>query len=236
MPKQLFELARLLPSHASNNQVPVYSSTTKSWGAGNVDLSVIDGGGGNEGDALILTGGVWTPTALDTDVQLSDIDATGHTNGDVAQLVGGTWSSTALNDLFNIGTFTPTLITDGGGADPNLGSTGTIVGRYIQIGKLAVIFYNFTFSGSGVAAGSGIYVVGAIPVTISSSTAFGVARAFDSSASLFYGADVLSFTASSLTMERRQTGASGDQFVANNIPMTWAASDACFGILVAEVA
>ena len=52
-------------------------------------------------------------------------------------------------------TWTPVLTASV--TNPNLGSTGSSVGRYTRINKLVIAQTNFTFGGTGVNAGSGIY-------------------------------------------------------------------------------
>lgn len=65
-------------------------------------------------------------------------------------------------------TYTPTLT--GTVSNPNLGSTGTIVGSFVRIGQFVHGHVLATFAGSGVAVGSGNYVV-SLPVGINSSVA-----------------------------------------------------------------
>jgi hypothetical protein len=52
-------------------------------------------------------------------------------------------------------TWTPFL--SGSTTNPNLGSTGTSVGRYTRINKLVVAVTDFTFGGAGISAGVGFY-------------------------------------------------------------------------------
>ena len=52
-------------------------------------------------------------------------------------------------------TWTPFL--SGSTTNPNLGSTGSSVGRYTRINKLVVAVTNFTFGGTGINAGAGFY-------------------------------------------------------------------------------
>ena len=49
--------------------------------------------------------------------------------------------------------------------NPNLGSTGSIVGQYVEAGKDIKGHIRITFSGTGVAVGSGNYLI-TMPVTV----------------------------------------------------------------------
>lgn len=51
------------------------------------------------------------------------------------------------------------ILTSGGATAPVLGSTGSIVGRFRQVGKTVDVKGAFLFNGSGVVAGTGTYQV-----------------------------------------------------------------------------
>jgi hypothetical protein len=63
---------------------------------------------------------------------------------------GGAWQA-----------YTPVLT--GAVTNPNIGSTGTITGRYTQIGKTVFYECQITVSGTGITTGSGLYSV-SLPV------------------------------------------------------------------------
>lgn len=60
--------------------------------------------------------------------------------------------------------FTPVL---GATSNPNLGSTGQALGRYVRSGRLITVEFFFEFGGTGISQGSGTYFV-APPITIAS--------------------------------------------------------------------
>ena len=59
-------------------------------------------------------------------------------------------------------TWTPVLTASV--ANPNLGATGTSVGRYARVNKIVFGQATFTFSGAGLAAGTGFYFC-SLPIT-----------------------------------------------------------------------
>lgn len=67
-----------------------------------------------------------------------------------------------LNNLDNQGTYTPVLTAVT--TNPNLGSTGTALGFWQRNGHLITGWARFTFGGTGISAGSGIYRV-SLPFT-----------------------------------------------------------------------
>lgn len=74
-------------------------------------------------------------------------------------------------------TWTPVLT--GGTTNPNLGSTGTSIGRYAQINKIVIAQAQFTFNGTGIAAGAGVYLC-SLPITAQAANpAAGTAVAID---------------------------------------------------------
>ena len=69
---------------------------------------------------------------------------------------GQVLTSATLNTIGAVWeTWTPFL--SGSTTDPNLGSTGSSVGRYTRINKLVIAQTNFTFNGAGINAGAGFY-------------------------------------------------------------------------------
>lgn len=60
-------------------------------------------------------------------------------------------------------TYTPVLT--GSVSNPNLGTTGSIVGEYIEAGKLIMGHIRITFAGSSVGVGSGVYAV-TVPTSV----------------------------------------------------------------------
>jgi hypothetical protein len=54
-------------------------------------------------------------------------------------------------------TYTPTLTASS--VNPNLGSTGTITGRYRREGRMVTARISYTFGGSGISAGTGNYIL-----------------------------------------------------------------------------
>ena len=83
-------------------------------------------------------------------------------DGSGTEPVPTTTATTVMGGRF---TWTPSLTTDGAGADPNLGADGVSIGRYSvsPTGEVKGVGY-FKFSGSGMSAGSGVYV-STVPVT-----------------------------------------------------------------------
>jgi hypothetical protein len=219
MPKQLFELARLLPSHATHGQVPVYNSNTKTWGAGNVDLDAIEPSDGTTDQVITHNGTKWVAGSVDLDA----IKASDGSNGQVIKHNGTKWEAGTDNDtVYTVPAFaswTATLTTDGVGADPNIGSTGSAAGSYVSHGKLTVAILNITFNGAGVAAGSGTYI-STIPVDLSADPIIGSGFIYDSSLGNVYLAAALVFDASHVSFVA-ETG----NFVSNSSPFTWAAGD-----------
>jgi hypothetical protein len=49
--------------------------------------------------------------------------------------------------------------------NPNVGSTGSVVGEYIEAGKLIIGHIRITFAGAGVNVGSGVYSI-TVPVSV----------------------------------------------------------------------
>lgn len=74
-------------------------------------------------------------------------------------------------------TYTPALTAST--TNPNLGTTGSAVGRYARINKIVIGQATFTFNGTGIAAGSGFYFC-SVPITAQNSgAAVGVSNAID---------------------------------------------------------
>ena len=72
--------------------------------------------------------------------------------------LGGTGSANKLND-YEIGTWTPVVTTDSG----TIGSVSGQSGRYIKVGKLVQLFYQFNLTNLG--TGSGTLIVSGKPFT-----------------------------------------------------------------------
>lgn len=78
--------------------------------------------------------------------------------------------------------YTPVIT--GSGSNPNIGSTGTITGRYVQIGKTVHFEAQITVGGSGISAGSGNYSI-TLPVTAESTFITANAYKFVGQANIF---------------------------------------------------
>lgn len=126
--------------------------------------------------------------------------------------------------------FTPTLTSSG--TTPNLGATGTAVGRKRHRGRSVDYRVMFTFGGAGVSAGTGNYNIGLDPVMVSagagdmSNHVVGAAVLLDSSvgATGRFAGTVFVQTASAPTV-RIALGGSGGGIVAASAPFAWATGD-----------
>lgn len=118
-------------------------------------------------------------------------------------------------------TYTPALTAST--SNPNLGTTGSITGRYIQVGKTVTGEARLSFGGSSISAGSGAYSV-SIPVTASSSNRI-VGSWFGQDQSTGARQTGIAFTATVTTLQFPYTAASGFPLIGNGTPWTWADSD-----------
>jgi len=85
-------------------------------------------------------------------------------------------------------TYTPTLA----GGSPNIGSTGTISGRYLQVGKMVTFQVQIVVGGTGISAGSGAYTV-TLPVTAQSAFITANGNPFVGNTNLFQSSGSLNF-------------------------------------------
>lgn len=117
--------------------------------------------------------------------------------------------------------YTPSLTAST--TNPNLGSTGSTSGAYMQIGKMVYGRAKFTFGGTGISAGSGVYY---LSLPISSAVAgwtIGVAFAQDDSTG---ARQVLTcWLNNSSRIEFMYDGASGYPGATATAPWVWAAND-----------
>lgn len=136
---------------------------------------------------------------------------------------GSTWQS-----------WTPALT--GSSSNPNLGSTGTAAGRYIQIGEFVIATAVFTFGGAGISDGSGNYLV-SLPVNADTSVASAICGngyIFDSGAARYLITAEIS-TATTGILLFNNTGGAGA--VTDAAPVaTYAASDRIMITLTYEAA
>lgn len=118
----------------------------------------------------------------------------------------------------------PTLTTDGAGADPALGTGGSIAGRVGQLGKEISATINVLFGSSGVSAGSGAYRI-TLPVNAHASEVYlGDGMLFDSSAGLMKKVSLIKAAASTFAMYLGEAGAGAFE-VTNAVPFIPAAND-----------
>lgn len=119
--------------------------------------------------------------------------------------------------------------------NPTLGSGSQAVGRYIVRGKTVTGYGRITFGTSGVAAGSGQYLL-SVPVSPLIDTVMpvhGVATVYDSSAALFRLGAVYN---NSTTTLRIAYDNSTNLVIGDAAPWVWAASDAIFWEFTYELA
>jgi hypothetical protein len=131
---------------------------------------------------------------------------------------GSAWG--IISDVAGWTTYTPTITAS---TNPNLGSTGSIVGKYQQIGKTVFGRIKFAFGGTGISAGSGGYSF-LLPVTSAvDGVACGVGVAQDDNAQARTTFTV--YINSSTTAQGFYTAASGFPTVGAAQPWTWATGD-----------
>ena len=137
---------------------------------------------------------------------------------------GSSWVTIADTDFTPFGAwtaYTPSLTAST--TNPNIGSTGNIGGRYIQIGKTVIGQAKVVFGGTGVSAGSGVYYI-SLPVTaLNAGQVEGQFFAQDESAAARQIGSAWSDTTTKLAFF--YDGASGYPAVAASAPWTWAAND-----------
>jgi hypothetical protein len=102
------------------------------------------------------------------------------TPGDLYVYNGTTWEPTGLAGWQ---TYTPTITAS---TNPNLGSGGSITGRYLQIGKTVFYDITVTWGTTSLSAGTGAYAL-SLPVAMKAGFAMPVGNGavFDSSATAF---------------------------------------------------
>ena len=124
--------------------------------------------------------------------------------------IGAAWES-----------WTPVLT--GSTTNPNLGSTGTSIGRYARVNKIVIAQAQFAFGGTGIAAGTGFYKC-SLPITAQAANpASGTALAVD--VSTF--ASTANVTYLDSTTQAVGIGSGGGAFAASIGAATyvWAAGD-----------
>lgn len=119
-------------------------------------------------------------------------------------------------------TWTPALT--GSTTNPNLGSTGTITGRYGRINKTYYGIGSFSFGGAGISAGTGFYFVSLPATAQAAGPVTGSWYAYDSSAdTVATGVMALDNTS---RMAFYRNGVTGGVFLAAaTTPWTWASGD-----------
>lgn len=119
-------------------------------------------------------------------------------------------------------TWTPALT--GSTTNPNIGSTGTINGRYGRINKTYYGIGSFSFGGTGINAGSGFYFV-SLPATAQAAGPItGGWYAYDASLDTVATGVMALDSTSRMAFYRDGTG--GSVFlVAATVPWTWASGD-----------
>lgn len=85
-------------------------------------------------------------------------------------------------------TYTPTLT----GGSPSIGSTGTISGKYVQIGKTIHFQVQVTVGGSGISGGSGAYSV-SLPITAQTAFVTANGNPFVGNTNLYQSSGTLNF-------------------------------------------
>jgi len=119
-------------------------------------------------------------------------------------------------------TWTPALT--GSTTNPNIGSTGTITGRYGRINKTYYGIASFNFGGTGISAGSGFYFV-SLPATAQAAGPItGGWYAYDSSADTIATGIMALDNTSRMAFYRNGVGG-GVFLVAATVPWTWASGD-----------
>jgi hypothetical protein len=135
---------------------------------------------------------------------------------------GASWDTVALGAIEDWQSYTPTLT--GSGSNPTLGSGSSATGRYQRNGKTITGRADILFGSSGVAAGTGQYII-SLPVAaaVPLPRAMGTAILFDSSAGLFYTGVVYQGTTASNARVALNNNAS--LVASTGTPFTEAAND-----------
>lgn len=129
-------------------------------------------------------------------------------------------------------TWTPALT--GSATNPNLGSTGTAIGRYARIQKIVIAQAQFVFGGAGIAAGAGFYKC-SLPVTAQAAgPASGTALAVD--VSTFASTTNVSYLDSTTQAIGIGTGGGGFAASIGSATYVWAAGDFIRFLLIYEAA
>lgn len=180
-------------------------------------------------DSTQSTGLKWVPSQTPSTQVLGDSAAEGtadtYARGDHKHAITtpGTWTD-----------WTPAVTADSG--DPTLGSGSSVLGRYIQIGKLVFAYGRISFGTSGVAAGTGTYEIN-YPVAAATPgvMCWGSAILLDNSANDRIPGAVYFLDSGEFRIVYA-AGAGADALVTNALPWTWAASDVITFNLVYEAA
>lgn len=137
---------------------------------------------------------------------------------------GSSWVTIADTDFAPLGAwtaYTPSFTAST--TNPNVGSTGAISGRYIQIGKTIIGHAKVTFGGTGISAGSGVYYI-SFPVTaLNAGQVVGSFFAQDESAAARQIGSVWSDATTKMAFF--YDGASGYPTITAAAPWTWASND-----------
>ena len=119
-------------------------------------------------------------------------------------------------------TWTPALTAST--TNPNLGTTGTITGRYGRINKTYYGIAQFTFGGTGISAGTGFYYVSTPATAQAAGPVVGSWFGFDSSGGVVATGVLVLDTTDKFIFYRSGTGG-GQYLVAAGVPWTWASGD-----------
>jgi hypothetical protein len=131
---------------------------------------------------------------------------------------GSAWG--IISDVSGWTTYTPTITAS---TNPNLGSTGSITGKYQQIGRTVFGRITFSFGGTGISAGSGGYSF-LLPVTAATSgfaCGSGVAQDDNTQARTTFTV----YMPTTTTVLGFYTAASGFPTIGSAAPWTWATGD-----------
>jgi hypothetical protein len=148
------------------------------------------------------------------------------------------WDGTAWREEYVAGTgpawtsYTPAMTAST--TNPNIGSTGTAQGRYMQIGKLVHFYATITPGGTGIAGGSGGYAI-SLPVTARTTvTQRGSIYLFDSSAGLaFHG--TFSIGSTTIALAVQGTG-QNESLVSGTAPFSISSGDTYHAFATYEAA
>lgn len=147
-----------------------------------------------------------------------------HDDPTAGKIITAEWS--IRNSVF--GTYTPALTASI--VNPNLGTTGTAVGRWHRTGHLITGWAEFDFAGTGVLAGSGSYQINLPfpfdasfnPTGTTQGPIVGIGRLRDeSTAANRQNVAVSIFAAPDIVLMRQ----AGSTFVTDSDPFIWATGD-----------